>query len=140
MKMQEITKFVLMVGAAVAGWFSNMPDVIRVLLLLMAFDIFAGAIKAVMVDKNLSAAIAWSGVGKKAVTLIVIALTYSVSNMIVGVDLSAPIGQAVSGFYIYVEVVSVLQNAAAIGIPIPEFLKKALDTLNPDKAMPPAGG
>lgn len=137
MKMDQIAKFFLMIGAAVAGWFSNMPDVIRILLLLMAFDIFAGAIKAVMVDKNLSASIAWSGVGKKAVTMVVIALTYTVSNMIVGVDLAAPIGQAVTGFYIYVEVVSVLQNAAAIGIPIPDFLKKALDSLNPDKATPP---
>ena len=131
--MDQIVKFFAVIGAAVIGWFSNMPDIIRVLLLVMAFDILAGAALAI-VNRKLSASVAWSGVGKKAVTLIVVALTYTVSNMIVGVDLAAPIGQAVAGFYIYVEVVSVLQNAAQVGIPIPNFLKKALDSINPDKA------
>jgi toxin secretion/phage lysis holin len=130
--MNKIIEFLAVVMAAVAGWFSNMPDVIRVLLLVMMFDIFAGAALAIA-KKNLSSSVAWSGVGKKAVTLVVVALTYTVSNMIVGVDLAAPIGQAVAGFYIYVEVVSVLQNAAQVGIPIPDFLKNALDTINPDK-------
>lgn len=132
MKMDQIVKFFVVLGATVAGWFSNMPDVIRVLLLVMGFDILAGAALAIA-SKKLSSSVAWSGVGKKAVTLIVVALTYTVSNMIVGVDLAAPIGQAVAAFYIYVEVVSVLQNAALVGVPIPDFLKNALDTLNPDK-------
>ncbi len=132
MKMQEFFKFVSVTLAAVLGWFANMPDVIRVLLLVMAFDILAGGALAIT-SRKLSASVAWSGVGKKAVTLIVVALTYVVSSMIVGVDLGGPIGQAVAGFYIYVEVVSVLQNAAMVGIPIPDFLKKALDSINPDK-------
>jgi toxin secretion/phage lysis holin len=131
--MDQIVKFFFTIGAAIAGWFSNMPDVIRALLLVMAFDILAGAAVAI-VKRELSPSAAWSGVGKKAVTLIVVSLTYVVSNMIAGVDLAAPIGQAVAGFYIYVEVVSVLQNAAVAGVPIPDFLKKALDSLNPDKA------
>lgn len=131
--MDQILKFFAMVTAAVLGWFSNMPDVIRVLLLVMAFDILAGASVAV-IKRKLSAPIAWSGVGKKAVTLIVVGLTYTVSDMIVGADLAAPIGQAIAGFYIYVEVVSVLQNAANVGIPIPDFLKNALDSINPDKS------
>lgn len=132
--MEQILKFLAMCAAAIVGWFSNMPDVIRVLLLVMAFDILAGAALAVS-KRKLSSGVAWSGVGKKAVTLIVVALTYTVSNMIVGVDLAAPIGQAVAGFYIYVEVISILQNAAMVGIPIPDFLKNALDSINPDKTQ-----
>lgn len=129
----KVFEFFGIAVAAILGWFSNMPDVVRVLLMVMAFDILAGAALSIA-KRKLSAGVAWSGVGKKAVTLIIVALTYTVSNMIVGADLAAPVGQAVAGFYIYVEVVSVLQNASLIGIPIPDFLKNALDSINPDKS------
>lgn len=134
--MDSLLKFITMTGAAIGAWFSNTPEVVKILLLVMMLDIIAGSIKAALIDKNLSASVAWSGVFKKAMTLIVVAVTFIVGGLIVGDSLSLSIGQSITAFFIYAEVVSVLQNAALVGIPIPDFLKNALDSINPDKSRP----
>jgi toxin secretion/phage lysis holin len=126
--MQNILKWLAAVVAVAFGWIGDMPSVIRILLIVMALDVFTGVAQAV-IKKNLDSGVAFNGVAKKAVTLIIVALTYIVASQIAGVDASAPIGQAVAGFYIAVEVISILEKADAIGIPIPEFLRAALNNL-----------
>lgn len=124
----SVFKWVAAVAAIVFGWAGDMPSVIRILLICMALDIFAGIAQAV-IKKTLDSHIAFNGMAKKAVTLIVVALSYTIAAQIAGVDASAPIGQAVAGFYIAVEVISILEKADSIGIPIPDFLRAALNNL-----------
>lgn len=137
--MTKIIEFLAVVFAAVAGWVSSTPEVVKILLIVMFFDIVAGSIKAATIDKKLSSSVAWSGAGKKAMTLIIVGLTFAVSGMIAGEALSHSIGQTIAAFFVYAETVSVLQNAAMVGIPIPDFLKNALDTINPDKSRNQSG-
>lgn len=136
--MSQLMKWIGAAAALAFGWFSDMPSVVRILLIVMAFDILAGVSESI-VKKTLSSAIAFNGVAKKAVILIIVALTYTVTSQIAGVDASAPIGQTVAGFYIFVEIVSILEKADNIGVPIPDFLRKALNNLNPDGPFLPKG-
>lgn len=136
--MSNVLKWIGAVVAVAMGWFSDMPSVVRVLLLVMAFDILAGVSQAV-ITKTLSSKTAFNGIAKKAVILIIVALTYTIAAQIAGVDASAPIGQTVAGFYIFVEVVSILEKADSIGVPIPDFLRNALNNMNPDGPFLPKG-
>lgn len=136
---QNTLKWIAAAVALAFGWLGDLPSVVRILLAVMALDVFAGIIQAVIM-KSLDSRIAWNGVGKKAVTLVVVALSYIIASQIAGPDMSAPIGQTVAGFYVAVEVISILEKADKIGIPIPEFLRAALNNLkfSDRRNLPPA--
>jgi toxin secretion/phage lysis holin len=114
----------------------DMPAALKVLILLMMLDIIAGFSRAV-VKKDVSYSVAWTGVGRKVITLIVVAVAYLIGGQIDS-SLSSPLMVGVVAFYSYVEIISILTNAAAVGIPIPKFLSDALAALNPDKTSPAA--
>jgi toxin secretion/phage lysis holin len=133
--MNKIIMAILQYAAYVAGVVSAVwllfPAALRVLLLLMLLDIVTGMIVAAS-KKALAVHVAWAGVGRKVVTLIVISLVFAVSKML-DPTVGGPLTVAVIGYYCYVEAVSIITNAAILGIPIPDWLKNALAGLSPDK-------
>lgn len=137
--MQNIFKWLAAVAALAFGWFGNLPSVIHILLVVMFLDVLAGVAMAFIV-KNVDSAIAYNGIAKKAVVLMIVALTYVIASQIVGASGGAPMGQTVAGFYVAVEVISILEKADKIGIPIPEFLRSALNNLkfSDRRNQPPA--
>lgn len=127
---------VLLAGAAL--WLGDLPTAVKILLALMAIDIFAGVIAAGKAGK-VSSSVAWSGMTKKIVTMGVIALAYLIGTYLNGPTLGAPFGELAVGFYIAVESISILENARAVGIPIPDFLRDALASLQEEKTPPRYG-
>lgn len=139
--MENILKWIAAAAAFAFGWFGNLPSVIHILLIVMFLDVLTGIAQAFIV-KNVDSGVAYNGVAKKAVTLGIVALTYVVASQIVGPSGGAPIGQTVAGFYVAVEVISILEKADHIGVPIPEFLRSALNNLkfSDRRNTPPAVG
>lgn len=139
--MQDILKWLAAAAALAFGWFGNLPSVIHILLVVMFLDVLAGVAMAFIV-KNVDSAIAYNGIAKKAVVLMIVALTYVIASQIVGASGGAPIGQTVAGFYVAVEVISILEKADKIGVPIPDFLRSALNNLkfSDRRNQPPAAG
>lgn len=139
--MQDILKWLAAAAALAFGWFGNLPSVIHILLVVMCLDVLAGVAMAFIV-KNVDSAIAYNGIAKKAVVLMIVALTYVIASQIVGASGGAPIGQTVAGFYVAVEVISILEKADKIGVPIPDFLRSALNNLkfSDRRNQPPAAG
>lgn len=139
--MQDILKWLAAAAALAFGWFGNLPSVIHILLVVMFLDVLAGVAMAFIV-KNVDSAIAYNGIAKKAVVLMIVALTYVIASQIVGASGGAPIGQTVAGFYVAVEVISILEKADKIGVPIPDFLRSALNNLkfSDRRNQPPAVG
>jgi toxin secretion/phage lysis holin len=128
----DMTKLSQMFGfivALVAGLFANMPITLQILLAVMVLDIVSGFIRAAM-DKTISSAVAWRGILKKIMTLVVIMLVSAVQKVAV---VQFPAVEVVAGFFLYYEAISLLENAAAAGVPIPEWLITALAQMNPDK-------
>jgi toxin secretion/phage lysis holin len=116
-----ISNFIKWLGVAAAvvvGWLGNVPQVVMILVLLMALDIIAG-IAAANAQKKMTSESAWNGISKKVITLILVGVAYVLTTPYLGVN----IGEAAAVFYASSELVSILQKADYIGIPIPPFLK-----------------
>lgn len=103
-------------------------DALKVLLVLVVFDIFTGMIKGFFVDKKFSSARLRKGFATKIGYLIVIALC-NMLDMVFFAD--NPILRTASiWFYVYVEGSSALENLANLGVPVPQFLVDRMEQIN----------
>ena len=98
------------------------------LLILIALD-YASAIARSVYQSKLSSEMSAKGIAKKFMYFVVIAVSVQI-----GIVVKAPaLADVVVGLYVFTEAVSIVENAAATGLPIPKVLKDALAQLNPDK-------
>lgn len=121
------------IGAMIAGAFVALDPIYQVLLVMIGVDIASGAMRAYR-DGTLTSKIAFDGVMRKTGEILLVGACAYLQSLTPAIA-SVPLPEAVAMFYIYNESLSVLENLAAIGVPIPEFLKRALAALNPDKAV-----
>ena len=110
-----------LVGTGVAAVWGSIGVLVQVLLILMAIDFATGLIAAWMA-RELDSWVGWRGLGRKMLTLGVVACAAIVEPVVGGI----PVAQAVAGFYAMTEVLSVIENAARSGVPIPKILRDAL--------------
>jgi toxin secretion/phage lysis holin len=119
----------LATGAA-AFWGGLIP-LVQLLILLMAIDIASGVLVAIQ-RRELSSDIAWRGMTRKAMALLVVAAAGAVEYYATTMVGSVPLQAAVAGFYCGAELLSCLENAAGAGLPVPGVLKDVMAKLNPD--------
>ena len=117
--------------AAVGGWLGyflgGMDGLLTALLIFMAVDYVTGLMCAVA-DKKLSSSVAFKGICKKVLIIMLVGVAHIVDLHVVGT------GNALRGavvcFYLSNEGVSLLENAAHLGLPIPEKMKSILAQLH----------
>lgn len=124
-----------LVFAGIVAALSNLPAVYGALLAFMVMDVISGALRG-GVQGKLSGQVAYTGILRKAGELLIVGGAWVMQQILPGVS-SVPLPEALAAFYIYSEGLSVLENLAVIGVPIPEFLRKALSALSPEKNIPP---
>ena len=116
---------------AIGGWVGyfvgGMDGMLIALIVLMSLDYISGVMCAVM-DKNLSSAVGFRGIAKKVLILMLVGVANILDIHVVG-EGSALRG-AVIAFYMSNEGLSLLENAAHIGLPVPDPLKNALAQLH----------
>lgn len=93
------------------------------LLIFMVADYVTGIMCAVL-DKKLSSAIGFRGIFKKVQILMLVGIANIVDVHVLGTG--STLRTAVIFFYLSNEGVSVLENAAHLGLPVPEKLKEVL--------------
>lgn len=116
-------------GAIAAGltWlFGPSKTVLIILLVMLAIDYLTGLCKA-WANKELSSRIGARGIIKKVMVFAVLAVAAVVDKVIPLTN--GAILSAVSSFYILNEALSILENAAAMGLPIPPIIRDALHQL-----------
>lgn len=111
-------------GAVVA----RLPEAVIALILLMFLDIASGFIAA-GIHKKLSSAVSWQGIGRKTLVLLTVA-TAAVIERYLDLDLPVSFTTAIALFYCAHEGLSILENVAKAGVPIPRALRDALARLN----------
>jgi len=118
------------IGAAVAvviGFFGGLHPMIQTLLILIALDFASGFLLAWSTGAICSDA-SFRGMTKKAMMLLLVgaASTYNATQPL-GFDCAV----AVAGFFCTTELISIVENAGRIGLPIPGPLMDAIAKLGP---------
>ena len=117
--------------SAIGGWIGyflgGVDGLLIALIVFMALDYLTGVMCAVL-DKKLSSAIGFRGIFKKASILILVGIANIVDVHVVGAG--SALRGAVICFYLSNEGLSLLENAAYIGLPVPERLKEVLSQLH----------
>jgi len=79
-------------------------------------------------DKKLSSAVGFKGICKKVLIILLVGVAHIVDLHVVGTGNA--LRSAVVCFYLSNEGVSLLENAAHLGLPIPDKLKMVLEQLH----------
>jgi len=116
---------VRVVAASLAGLWAAMNPLVQALIVLMVLDIATGVLSG-YVAKKLSSDVSLRGVTKKALILLVIGAAAVLAPHAGGI----PLVEVVAGFYVCHEGLSILENLAEAGLPIPDALKNALAKVN----------
>ena len=110
------------------GWFLGGVDgMLIALIVLMALDYISGVICAIE-DKKLSSAVGFKGIAKKVLILMLVGVANILDVNVVGG--AAVLRGAVICFYLSNEGLSLLENAAYLGLPVPDKLREILAQLH----------
>jgi toxin secretion/phage lysis holin len=129
--MREIWNWIQIGIAAVGGWLGyflgGWDGFLYALVTFVTIDYLTGVMCAI-VDKKLSSEVGARGIFKKVLIFSLVAIGHIIDKSVLG-DGSV-IRTAVIFFYLSNEGVSILENAAHIGLPIPQKLKDILAQLH----------
>lgn len=136
MKMNFLQTIFAAVSAAIAAYLNILLVPLIVLIVVMIIDYLSGMAQA-YVSHTLNSRIGVIGILKKVGYLATVAVAviadYIISEalMLLGTDikLSYYIGLVVTIWFIINELISILENLAEIGTPIPKFLTKIIKRL-----------
>ena len=122
---------VQMVATLIGGWLGyflgGLDGLLIALIIFMVLDYITGLMCAV-IDKKLSSAVGFRGICKKVLILMLVGLANVIDMHVVGTG--SALRGAVIAFYLSNEGLSLLENAAHIGLPIPEKMKEVLAQLH----------
>lgn len=129
--MKEFWNTVQLAFAAVGGWLGyflgGCDGLLYALIAFVAIDYITGVMCAIS-DKALSSEVGFRGICRK----VLIFLLVGIGNIIDVQVLGSPgvLRTAVIFFYLSNEGVSLLENAAHLGLPVPDAIKTVLEQLH----------
>lgn len=122
-----------LIGAFVAKSLGGWDAALITLVTVMAVDFVTGLMVAGVFHKSqktesgaLSSNIGWKGLCKKVFVMMFVLVGHRV-DLTLGTDM---IRNAVIIGYTAIELISIVENAGLMGLPMPEIIKKAIDLLN----------
>lgn len=113
------------IGTGLVYLWGGFDVAIQCLLIAIVLDYISGIIKA-FVLKNLSSSIGFKGILKKVGVLVVVALAVLIDRV---TGESGAIRTLVIYYFVANEGLSIIENLAQAGLPIPKVIKDALKTL-----------
>lgn len=129
--MKEIWNWIQIAFTALGGflgWFLGGVDgFLYALIAFVVIDYITGVLCAVA-DKNLSSEVGFKGICRKVLIFTLVGIGNIVDVYVLGE--TGVLRTAVIFFYLSNEGVSLLENAAHLGLPIPEKLKEVLEQLH----------
>lgn len=129
--MKELWNTIQFIIAAIGGWLGwflgGLDGLLYALIAFVAVDYITGVMCAI-VDKNLSSAVGFKGICRKVLIFALVGIAHIMDANVIG-DGSV-LRTAVVFFYISNEGISLLENAAHLGLPIPEKMKDILKQLH----------
>lgn len=133
----RLLKGIAALGGAVAGFFGEWSALLTALIAVMAVDYVSGVLVALnnrskkTASGGLSSKVGFAGLLKKGMILLVV-LVATLVDKAIGSE-GMVFQSAAVCFYIANEGLSVLENAALLGLPVPSAIRRALDELKKDE-------
>ena len=129
--MKEFWNVIQAVFAAVGGWIGYFlggnDGLIYALLAFVVLDYITGVMCAVA-DKKLSSAVGVKGICRKGLIFALVGIGHLLDTQVIGTG--SVLRTAIIFFYISNEGLSLVENAAYLGLPIPTKLHKVLEQLH----------
>ena len=122
---------------AVVSFVTGMPVIVWVLVAVMSLDYLTGLLCGALgkspktENGGLSSHAAFKGLLKKVMILVIVGLAALVDHAITvsaGIEMAAVTG-ATCLWFVASEGLSILENAAAMGVPVPKILLRALEIM-----------
>ncbi len=117
---------VAVVGTFLTWLFGDWDIAVKALIAFMALDYLSGVIKA-YINKEMSSKVGLEGLTRKFLILLVLIAAVLLDRLINTGDWV--FRTIVCYFYVANEGISLLENAAALGLPVPDAIKNALAQL-----------
>lgn len=132
--MKELVNTIQMICAVVGGYvgyfLGGWDGFLYALVAFVIIDYITGLMVAVL-EKRLSSEVGFRGIFKKVVLFSLVAVGHIVDSRLLQNE--GVIRTAVIFFYLSNEGISILENTAKIGLPVPEKLKNILAQLNKEE-------
>ena len=113
------------------GWFlGGIDGFMYALIAFVVIDYLTGIMVAI-IEKKLSSEVGFRGIFKKVLVFALVAIGHMIDTYII--QNGSAIRTAVIFFYLSNEGISILENSAKIGLPIPKKLKDVLKQINKDE-------
>ncbi len=129
--MKEFWNTIQLIFAAVGGWLGyflgGCDGLLYALIAFVIIDYITGVMCAV-IDKRLSSEVGFKGIFKKVLIFLLVGVANILDVQVIGTG--SVLRTAVIFFYISNEGVSLLENAAHLGLPIPQKVKTVLEQLH----------
>ena len=129
--MKEVWNTIQMVIAGIGGWLGYfLGGCDGLLFALMAFvviDYITGVMCAIN-DRKLSSEVGFRGICRKVLIFLLVGIGHIVDAQVIGTG--SVLRTAVIFFYLSNEGVSLIENAAHLGLPVPDKLKAVLEQLH----------
>ena len=135
--MKKVTEWLAAAAGAIASFFVSMPPLVWILIGVMSIDYITGLICGAMGKSQktesgyLASHEAFKGLLKKGLILLVVLLAALLDEAVskgAGIQFEAVMG-ACCLWFIASEGLSILENVASIGVPVPKILIKLLDIM-----------
>ncbi len=117
------------VGAVIGFLYGEITGLFIAIIALMALDYVTGILCGIAA-KALSSETGFKGLVKKLMVLVIIAVGHLIDTYIIGTG--SALMTAVILFFAANEGISILENAAKLGLPIPKKLRDILEQLRKD--------
>ena len=128
--MKEVWNWVQMVVTAIGGFLGyflgGMDSFLYALIAFVVIDYITGLMVAA-IQKKVSSEVGFKGICKKVLIFILVGVANIVDKQIIGNG--SAIRTAVIFFYLSNEGISILENTALIGLPVPQKLRDVLEQL-----------
>ena len=126
MEFKDIFRYIVAItGSLVTYLFGGWSALIQILVTFVVIDYVTGVLAAAISGK-LNSDIGLKGIAKKVFIFIIVACGHLVDKAMGTQDI---VRDAAIYFYIANELLSILENAGEIGLPVPDILKNAMERL-----------
>lgn len=129
--MKEFWNTIQLVFAGIGGWLGyflgGCDGLLYALLIFVAIDYITGVMCAIS-NRTLSSEVGFKGICRKVLIFLLVGIANILDAHVIGSG--SVLRTAIIFFYISNEGISLLENAAHLGLPVPEKIKTVLEQLH----------